>query len=167
MVKLCIFLGNLFRFHALGIKCEGLNTAHLYSMNLVFKVTCEPVRGVVSSNVSRSIAPGCRTFQLLGTSVLGARSRAGGGRCFFSVFSVFSVVFWGWEVFFLDFCHFVGQRVDWIFMMTDSSISQRWWLLGDELLILLNGQTWSWHATNNFKHEMFWERFSILKLVQI
>ena len=124
------------------------------------------MRGVVSSNVSRPIAPGCRTFQLLGAAVLGARSRAGGGSCFF--FGFFLGVFWGgFSAIDLDFCHFVGQRVDWIFMMTDSSISQRWWLLGDELLILLNGQTWSWHATNNFKHEMFWERFSILKLVQI
>ena len=133
------------------------------------------MRGVVSSNVSRPIAPGCRTFQLLRTAVLGARSRAGGGRCFFGFFlffSCFSVFFSGggsrvFSAIDLDFCHFVGQRVDWIFMMTDSSISQRWWLLGNELLILLNGQTWSWHATNNFKHEMFWERFSILKLVQI
>ena len=49
-------------------------------------------------------------------------------------------------------------------MMTDSSISQMWWLLGDELVISLNGQTWSRHATNNFKHEMFWERFSILEV---
>ena len=49
-------------------------------------------------------------------------------------------------------------------MMTDSSISQMWWLLGDELVISLNGQTWSGHATNNFKHEMFWERFSILEV---
>lgn len=34
-------------------------------------------------------------------------------------------------------------RLDGIFMMTDPSISQRWWrLLGDELVISLNGQTW-------------------------
>ena len=36
--------------------------------------------------------------------------------------------------------------------------------MGDELVISLNGQTWSGHATNNFKHEMFWERFSILEV---
>ena len=36
--------------------------------------------------------------------------------------------------------------------------------MADELVISLNGQTWSRHATNNFKHEMFWERFSILEV---
>ena len=35
LVKLCIFLGNLFRFHALGIKCEGLNTAQCAPLSFI------------------------------------------------------------------------------------------------------------------------------------